>query len=107
MARVAGVSGPPHRASLTVRRKRKTATLTDEYLNLVGFAYNLLSSPGTNYFRGLKILCERRLGGHAWTVYEPKTNAFTTGIGRDEADYVAERLIYNGALAAEDSNPAA
>ena len=83
------------------------AILTDEYLNLVSFVYNLSRSPGVNYFHGLKVCCERRFGGHAWTVYGPKTDAFTTGIGWGEAGYVAERLICSGALATEGSNPTA
>ena len=83
------------------------SVLSKEYIDLVSFVHNLMRDPGTNYFRGLKVRCERRLGGHAWSVYGPKTDAFTTDIGWEEADYVAERLVHNDALAAEDSNPTA
>lgn len=82
-------------------------TLIEEYIDLVSFVHNLMRSPGVDYFRGLKVRCERRSGGHAWAVYGPKTDAFTTDIGGKGADYVAERLIHNDALAAEDSNPTA
>lgn len=80
------------------------AILMDEYIDLAGFVHNLMRSPGTDYFRGLRVRCEHRFGGHAWTVYGPKTDAFATDIGWDEADYVAGRLIRNGALNVEAPN---
>lgn len=76
----------------------------DEYDDLADFVQNLMRGPGTTCFRGLRVRCEHRLGGHAWTVYGPKIDSFTTDIGWDEADYVAGRLIRNGALNVEPPN---
>ena len=72
-------------------------------MDLIDFVHNPMHTPGEERFRGLKVRCEYRLGGHAWTIYGPKTDAFTTDTRWEEADYVAGRLIRNGALAAEDS----
>lgn len=75
--------------------------LMDEYIDLVNFVRHLATTLGTDRFRGLEVRCEHRLGGHKWTVYGPKVRCYTSDIGWEECDSVAEWLIRNGALDAD------
>ena len=70
----------------------------DDYLDLADFVRRLMSTLGTDYFRGLKVCCKHRLGGHKRTAYGAKTRCYTSDIGWDEVDGVADWLIRNGAL---------
>ena len=81
------------------------AIVMDEYIDLANFVRHLALTLGTGYFRGLKVRCEHRLGGHKWTVYGKKTRCYTSYIGWDEVDGVADWLIHNGALSTEVTQP--
>ena len=79
----------------------------DDYDVLTTFVCRLMPRAGrpgesaTALFRGVEIRCEGQLGGRRWTVYGPKTLAFTSDIGWDEEDYVTDRLIRSELLPIE------
>lgn len=77
------------------------STSIDDYDDLANFVSQLMGHPGTSYFRGVEVRCEESLGMHRWTVYGPKTLAFSSDVGWDEEDYVTDRLICSGLLPIE------
>ena len=77
------------------------STSIDDYDDLANFVSQLMGHPRTSYFRGVKVRCEESLGMHRWTVYGPKTLAFSSDVGWDEEDYVTDRLIRSGMLPIE------